>query len=182
MDVYIIKPAHNREEIHTANLSFDFHHPAHLSGGRSNYRIFTDFQGSLNNLLCFDYHATGHRFKRTSKGMESLKKTLKCLHCDLTRRERLLILMMAVGFVSRKQQVSCRIMRPLSRTRQRIWQGGRATGELADILDRTQKDMGRERQRPGGETKAEENCKCYEGLWIRCCHRYFVAFPIGKCG
>lgn len=74
--------------------------------------------------------------------MESLKKTLKCLHRDLTRRQRRLILMMAVGFVSREQQVSCRIMRPLSPTRQRIWQRGRATGELPDILDRTQKDMG----------------------------------------
>lgn len=31
MDAYLIKPAHNGEEIHTANLSFDFHHPAHIS-------------------------------------------------------------------------------------------------------------------------------------------------------
>ncbi|CAM4732458.1 unnamed protein product [Leuciscus chuanchicus] len=72
---------------------------------------------------------------------------------------------MAVGFVSRQQQVSWHLMSPLNPTRLRIWQRDRETGEPADILDGTQKYTGKETRRARGGTKAEENCHCYEELW-----------------
>lgn len=88
---------------------------------------------------------------------------------------------MAVGFVSRQQQVFWHLMSPLNPTRLRIWQRDREMGEPADILDGTQKYTGKETRRARGGTKAEENCHCYEELWVRCCHRYSMAFPLGEC-
>lgn len=181
-----MKHGHNGEEIYAPNPSFDFHHPAHLSGALKD--LITTFSQTFHIHSITYYASTTSQLDITLRervwGWFSSKTSFTFLnvqHCDPSGWNRRLILMMAVGFVSRQQQVACRLMSPLSPTRLRIWRQDRETGEQADILDGTQKYTGKETRRAGGGTKAEENCHCYEELWVHCCHRYSMAFPLGEC-
>lgn len=75
-----MKRGHNGEEIFMANPSFDFHHPAHLSGALKD--LITTFSQTFHIHFITYYASTTSQLDVTLRGKKDLKDLFYLLKCS----------------------------------------------------------------------------------------------------